>query len=104
VEVYDPTADVWEAKASIPLPILEPGIAVIENRIFVIGGQGKVADALAEVFVYDPDQDQWSQALVLPRPTQFAGVAALAGSLYVVGGCNTVFKPLSDCLVGSLGQ
>ena len=104
LEAYDPAADAWEAKASIPLPVLAPGIAVMGSRIYVVGGQSNKAGALAEVLVYDPDKDQWSKATALPRPTQFAGVAALADSLYIVGGCNTAFKPFSDSLVGSLGH
>ncbi len=104
VEAYDPAADAWEARASIPFPVLEPGIAVMDGRIFVVGGQSDKAEALADVLVYDPDEDQWNKAPALPRPTQFAGVAALAGSLYIVGGCNTAFKPFSAGLVGSVGQ
>src|SRR5688500_10867956 len=59
-------AGVWEQRAPLPTPRSEVASAVLNGRIYVIGGylaQGSVSDI---VEVYDPIVDRWQRVASLP--------------------------------------
>src|SRR6185369_8365697 len=38
VEMYDPALNLWETRASLPVPVHHAAAAVVGNRLFVFGG------------------------------------------------------------------
>jgi N-acetylneuraminic acid mutarotase len=92
-EVYDPETDSWTTKASIPNPVLHYVSAVIDNKIFVIGGSD--IDHLVTLNqVYDPESNTWTEAEPIPTAVRYAGVAATTGDyapkrIYIIGGSTT---------------
>jgi hypothetical protein len=89
---------VWTTMASMPTARETPGIAVLNNKIYVIGGTGS-AGWLTSVEVYDPSTNAWS---VLPdTPMAIASAAAVVNNkIYVIGGSYTKtvmeYDPLAD--------
>jgi hypothetical protein len=86
MEVYDPSADSWTAGTPTPVAYAGSSSAVLDDRLYVVGGC--VADGCGEVraSTYDPDDDSWSQIADYPEPTAFTSCAGIDGKLYCAGG------------------
>lgn len=82
VEEYDPAVDRWTAVSKLPVARGFLGAAVIEGRVYAVGG--RVAGA-SPFEVFDPQRDVWS-ALPTPPVGQRFGCAELDGRIYVIGG------------------
>jgi len=59
--------------------------AVVDGRIYVIGGLTRTA-ASAAVDRFDPATNAWSSVTSAPVPLDHAAAASLGGSIYVFGG------------------
>ncbi len=69
VEVYDPATDVWRTVAPLPIPIHHAAAAVVDGRLFVVGGYtgGRVRwTTLGTVFEYDAGQNTWRGRAHMP--------------------------------------
>jgi uncharacterized repeat protein (TIGR01451 family) len=87
-EMYDPVANYWMPKAPKPTGAANVGAAVLNGRIYVVGGLANNLIPLSPVEVYDPATDSWSSVAPLPVGLSGAAVAAARGKLYVFGGDN----------------
>jgi N-acetylneuraminic acid mutarotase len=95
-ECYFPDNDSWSTKAPLPTPVEGYGSAVVDTKIYVIGGSKYTVSAgtlgLMNVNqVYDTLIDQWTQAAPLIITTSYGAAAATTGNLapagiYFVGG------------------
>src|SRR2546422_11161880 len=70
----------------MPTARQEVAAAALEGRIFVIGGFGANAEAVATVEGYDPVTDRWEVRMPLPAPTHHLAAAVAGGRLFVAGG------------------
>ena len=76
----------WITRAPLPSARQEMPHAVIDGRIYVVGGIDGDRAATNVMEVYDPALDLWSPAKALPVAMHHLGVAAAQGKLYVLGG------------------
>ncbi len=92
VEEYDPAKNTWRERSPMPTPRNHTTAAVVNGKIYVIGGRvgaafiGLASD-ISVVEEYDPATDKWSA----PRsrmPTARSAIAsgAINGRIYVAGG------------------
>jgi N-acetylneuraminic acid mutarotase len=82
---YDPGADTWVERASMPTARGALSIAVHDGKLYAVGGyDGKANSAAVEV--YDPARNVWTSRAPLPIPRDHLATAALAGKVYAVGG------------------
>jgi N-acetylneuraminic acid mutarotase len=98
-EVYDPSSNTWSTGASMPLSSYGYASAVVDGKIFVIGGSKSAGTAGTGAFVdsnqvYDPASNSWGLGASLPVDATFAAGAATTGfmapsMLYCIGGFNT---------------
>ncbi len=90
VERYDPAADAWTTAASLPQRVNHAGLAAIEGRLIVIGGNvGNTFTPTATVRAYDPETDAWSLlAPLLAGPRSALAVAVVDGKLHAIGGVD----------------
>jgi hypothetical protein len=77
VEAYDPATNTWMTKAPLPTPTDRIGVATINGKLYVVGGDGTAA--------YDPATDAWTTKAPMPLPQQVSA-GAINGILYAVGG------------------
>ncbi len=78
--------DTWTQKADIPTARYIPGSAVVDGKIYVIGGapvSGGVTKAVEE---YDPATDTWTRRADMPTARQGVRAAAVDGTIYAIGG------------------
>ncbi len=80
--------DVWSTRAPMPTPRAMTGAAVINGKIYVIGGAIDSSDfaATAAVEVYDPATDLWEGLTDMPVALWSPAAAAVDGKIYVIGG------------------
>jgi len=97
-EVYDPVRNFWSTKSPMPIPVLGSASAVVDGKIYVIGGsrhfqQGWELATVGSNQVYDPEDDAWSTRASLPTTESYAAAEATSGvtapkRIYLVGGAS----------------
>jgi N-acetylneuraminic acid mutarotase len=93
-EVYDPASDSWSSSSPIPTAVLLYASAVVDDKIYIIGGINPVEfpnTTLTLVQIFDPKTNQWSQGTPIPTGVACAAAVATTGTLapkriYVFGG------------------
>jgi N-acetylneuraminic acid mutarotase len=85
-EEYDPVTDKWASKAPLPTLRTSFGIAVYQNKIYVIGGleNNDIASAVNEV--YDPATDTWTTKASMPIARASLDANTVNGKIYCIGG------------------
>lgn len=92
VEVYDPETNGWERGADVPAPRGLLALAVVEGKIYAMGGgirrEGQ-DEPSALVEVYDTEKDRWEPGVPMPTPRFAASAEVVDGRVYVAGGVTT---------------
>ena len=88
----------FERARGLPEPRTEAGGAVLDGRLYVIGGIDSFARTLSSAWAYDPAGDAWERLPDLPRKLSHPGVVGVDGRLWVIGG----FGPLGIRLRGAM--
>jgi len=92
---YDPELDSWSTMASIPTPVEGYSSAVLDGRIYIMGGAATSRNVSSWVVdlvqIFDPKTNQWTVGKPLPTGVYAAGACATSGlfapeRIYVVGG------------------
>ena len=80
----DELIDTWKTKTPMPTSRSYPNNAVVNGKIYCIGGSD--GDYLNKVEVYDPTTDTWETKS--PMPTSRTGLtsAVVDGKIYCIGG------------------
>jgi N-acetylneuraminic acid mutarotase len=104
-EVYDPATDVWITKASIPNAVYTCVSAVVDNKLFVIGGETFSGGVLNQI--YDPATNTWSSGKNMTIKIHGMAAAATTGTLapkriYVMGGMKALSLPLEALSINQI--
>ncbi len=89
VQEYDPAADSWATKAPMPTPRSGGAVAVLNNRLYVAGGEVQTYQFVAAFRAfeaYDPATDTWAQLPYMPSPRHSFAMAAVANRIHIVSG------------------
>ncbi len=91
LQVYDPAANTWATKATIPHAIYGAAAGVIDGKLYVAGGQADPTNGniIADLQIYDPASDTWTTGTPLPEATQGGNAGVINGKLYVAGGSTS---------------
>ncbi len=99
---YDFETAQWSALSDLPVARGEHVSAVVDGRIYVIGGRvgGTVSAATykehrdtGRVDVFDPETGIWSRGVDAPTARNSAASAVIDGRIYVVGGRQYLGQP-----------
>jgi N-acetylneuraminic acid mutarotase len=105
---YDPRTECWEAVSRMYMPRRYSGIATLDGRVWVVGGETRFAgrggphQALDLVDVYDPSSGTWTTGPSLNHVRTDPFVVACDGRLWAIGGARHNGGPKLDT-VESLG-
>jgi hypothetical protein len=88
--------DSWIQKASMPTARSALGVAVVNGKIFAIGGYN--ASYLTKNEEYDPATDTWTTKQPMPTPRSSFGIAVCQNKIYVIGGAsgNSIMEVVTD--------
>ncbi len=107
VEMYDTATDTWNKKGDMPTLRHAFMTAVVDGKIYVIGGS--VHDkklgrdvAIGLVEVYDPLTNRWEKGSDMPTERGATDAVVIDGKIYVIGGYNWQWGPLVDKFVTSI--
>jgi N-acetylneuraminic acid mutarotase len=87
------SSSVWFKGANMPMPRTDFTGAILDGKVFVIGGLDKEGASTDVVEFYDPETDSWGTAQHLPERLNHAAAASYNGKLYVVGGYRDGYGP-----------
>lgn len=102
VYAYDFETARWSALPDLPVARGEHVSAVVDGRIYVIGGRvGGTASAstfmehrdTSRVDIFDPETRTWSRGVDAPTARNSAASAVIDGKIYVVGGRQFLEQP-----------
>lgn len=81
-----PEVNGWSTAAELLVPRSEHSIALLDGRIYAIGGYpyGRIPSDVVQV--YTVASDRWALGPPLPVPLHHTVAAAVGGRLYVIGG------------------
>jgi N-acetylneuraminic acid mutarotase len=96
---YDPAADAWKALASMPSKRGSALAAVVDDKIYVVGGAATIPGSketavfpthphvsVGTVEEYDPAANTWRARSAMPTPRNHAAIGVVGGKIYVIGG------------------
>lgn len=100
VQPASATEDSWVARQSMPTARSGLGVAVVDGKIYAIGGDGG-SNVTEE---YDPVADTWTTKAPMPTGRSRFGVAVYQNKIYVMGGAtedgftavNEVYDTVTD--------
>jgi len=82
----------WFALQAMPYQQNEAASAVIDGKIYVIGGFEFDAGPTTRVQVYDPAGNKWSEGTPLKEAVHHAAAAVVDNKIYLVGGFRNAFS------------
>jgi len=89
VQEYDPAKNSWALKAAMPTPRSAVAFGVINEKIYVAGGEVQSYEYLAAfraLEAYDPATNTWERLPRMPVPRHGLAGAALGNRLHLVSG------------------
>ena len=105
VEMYDTGTDTWVKKRDMPTLRHAVMTAVVDGKIYVIGGKKLGRDvATGLVEVYDPLTNRWEKGVDIPTARGVTDAVVVDGKIYVIGGYNWRWGPLRDKFVTSVEE
>ncbi|MDE2293152.1 MAG: hypothetical protein KGL53_13810, partial [Elusimicrobia bacterium] len=87
-EMYDPVADAWSSRASMPSARNNLQAVALDGTVYVLGGNDGGTGSIKSNTAYDPLSDTWSSRADMPDGRSSFASAVLDGKLFVAGGWN----------------
>jgi hypothetical protein len=84
---YNPVSNAWATLSPMPTPAYAPVVAVLNGKVYVIGGADPGSNAgLTANRIYDIAAGTWSSGAPLPAPRAYMAVGVFNNRIYVTGG------------------
>ncbi len=89
-EVYDPEKDIWLKGKDMPTVRSGSAAAVLDNKIYVMGGGLRLPDGRFKFFrtveIYDTEKNTWTSGPDMLMPHDYPASAVCNNQIYVFGG------------------
>jgi N-acetylneuraminic acid mutarotase len=78
----------WQNFAPYPQPTQEVGAAVVNGKLYILGGYGANAPGGLAGWLneYDPTADKWTKKTDIPMPVHHEAITAYKDKFYTFGG------------------
>jgi len=87
LEVYDPSANSWAKKASLPGAAGGQANFILGGQLYSVGGESSIpGEFTSAVYRYELTTDTWAQLADFPNPTSELMGAVVGKQAYVFGG------------------
>jgi N-acetylneuraminic acid mutarotase len=90
-EAYDVASNTWSAVLGMPTPRSGIGVAVLNGRMHVVGGEAYLNDLVGTYRTheaFDPKTNSWQRLPPMPTPRHGLAAAEIGGKMYAVSGSN----------------
>ena len=91
--IYDPVTNSWSTGASMPTPRSSAASAVVDGKLYVVGGNTNNGvnngGAVSTVEIYDPASNSWTTGPAEPVAHEIQTAGVINSNLYVAGGYNS---------------
>jgi hypothetical protein len=104
--VFGTEEDSWATLASMPSARYDLGVAVVDGKMYAIGGDRSGPDpSLGNNEMYDPETNTWTTKEPMPTARKNFGITVFENKIYVIGGysssggtleVNEVYDPKTD--------
>ncbi|MGH8103952.1 MAG: Kelch repeat-containing protein, partial [bacterium] len=96
--VYDPSGNSWTSLSPMPAARHHAVAAVVNGKIYVIGGLSGATQFIAQntLFEFDPQSSTWAVKATLPMPRGAAMAGVINGRIFVAGGQRNSLA-VTDC-------
>ncbi|XP_064636754.1 kelch-like protein 9 isoform X2 [Lineus longissimus] len=81
VEAYDPIQDKWTYQSTMRSDVASHAATVMEDKLYVAGGQNSLGEVQSIILEYDPKKDEWINYGHLPRQLKSLGLCCLTVNL-----------------------
>ena len=88
----------WYGARPMPTPRAEVASALVDGRIYVVGGFTEDGKSSNVVEVYDPKSDTWTDIEPMPERLDHPMAAGAGGKLFVIGGWRVFGEQASDAV------
>ena len=107
-EEYNPTNNTWSYKTPMPTPRMAFAIAIVEGKIYCIGGRSIAGDKSGGYTtaneMYDPATDNWENKAPMPTANGWIRAKAIDNKIFIINTVNYgvlpesyyVYDPASD--------
>ena len=86
--------DTWTEKAPMPTARLGLTTAVVNGKIYAIGGYARAnSPAMKTVEEYDPATDTWTTKADMPTARMWLSASVVDGKIYAIGGWVNFWEP-----------
>jgi len=94
VDRYSPSSNSWTEVASMPTPRSHLAAAVVNNKLYAVGGQSYFgfSGQIGTLEVFDPSQGvsgSWSSLASMPTPRHSLTAQAIDNKIYAIGASGT---------------
>ena len=83
---YSPATHKWTELTPMSVARSQIGVAVLDDRLYAVGGIDRKNQVLTVVECYSFEEDQWEAVQPMTVPRTSPSVAAANSQLYVIGG------------------
>lgn len=94
MQAYNIPKAKWITVAPVPIAYNHPNAAVINGKIYLLGGltpgEGLLWVSSPKCYVYDPVLDKWSKLADMPNGRGSAAVATSGTTIYLAGGLTPI--------------
>jgi N-acetylneuraminic acid mutarotase len=77
VECFDPSTGQWSAVAAMSTARGGHGVAVVDGKVYAVGGMNADEDPLSSVECFDPSTGQWSVVAPMSTARNVLGVGVV---------------------------
>ncbi len=98
LQIYDPLNDRWTQGASLPVPVIGPGVAVLNGELYVLGGMADDENwncVNATVQIYDPGKNKWRMGKPMSAPRCFLAAVVHNEGVHVFGGFDGKWRAVN---------
>ena len=87
----------WTSLAPMPTPREGLGLAVVNNKIYAIGG--KIGDTVLDTNeMYNPSTNTWTTLTPIPTPRANFAITTHQNKIYVIAGKNELYSPFINTI------
>ena len=85
----------WTKKIDMVIPKGLHAAAVVNGKIYIIGGHDVGVNPTSAVEEYDPIKEEWKKKTAMPTSRRELSASVVSGKIYAIGGCFDENKPYS---------